>query len=130
MNKKIVLVVLLLGSLITLAHEGHDATPGATKANHGGTVKRGKEINLEYVVSGNTVKLFPASHDGKDLPQVDVKLLATAKLPKGKPESAKLEFKHGSYFMNVDFKSAYRLEVDVVAEVNGKKDNFKFQVEK
>ena len=43
---------------VSYAHEGHE-TPGSIKANHGGIVKPGKEINLEYVVSlveGFTIK--------------------------------------------------------------------------
>lgn len=130
MLKKIMLSVILVGSLNLFAHEGHDEAPGALKANHGGTVKAGKEINLEYVVAGNLVKIYPVSHDGKDLLQSDAKLAATVKAPKGKAEPAKLDFKDGSYVTSVDFKGAYRIEVNVTAEVKGKKDSFKFQVEK
>lgn len=130
MFKKVILAVVLLGSLNTFAHEGHDDAPGALKANHGGTVKAGKELNLEYVVSGTEVKLFPVSHDGKDLPTSDVKITATVKAPKGKAEAAKIEAKDGAYVTQVDFKGAYRLEMDVTADNKGKKSTFKFQVEK
>lgn len=130
MFKKIIVSIVLLGSLNIFAHEGHDNVPGALKANHGGTVKAGKEINLEYVVAGNVIKIYPVSHDGKDLNQTEAKLTATAKAPKGKAEPAKLEFKDGSYVATVDFKGAYRIEMNVAAEIKGKKDLFKFQVEK
>lgn len=130
MLKKVILAVVVMGSLSLFAHEGHDDAPGALKANHGGTVKAGKELNLEYVVSRTDVKLFPVSHDGKDLSESEVKLTATAKPPKGKAEPAKVEVKDGVYVTHVDFKSAYRIEMDVTAEIHGKKSSFKFQVEK
>lgn len=130
MFKKIIIGALLLVSVNLRAHEGHDETPGALKANHGGVVKAGQEINLEYVVSGEDVKLYPLSHDGKDLAANEVKLTATAKLPKGKAETLKLEIKDGVYLAKVDFKGAYRVEIMVKADNKGKESTFKFQVEK
>lgn len=130
MLKKTMVSIFLLVSLNLFAHEGHNDAPGALKANHGGTVKAGKEINLEYVVAGNLVKIYPVSHGGQDLNQAEAKITATVKAPKGKAESAKLEFKDGSYITTVDFKGAYRIEMNVVVEIKGRKDLFKFQVEK
>lgn len=117
-------------SAIAFAHEGHDDVPGGAKANHGGVVKSGKEINLEYVVNGNEVILYPVSHEGKDLPAADVNITGTSKSPKAKPEALKFTNQGGFYKANVDFKGAYRSEVNVTTEYKGKKDNFKFQVEK
>lgn len=130
MFKKLCVSIVVLFALSSIAHEGHDILPGALKANHGGVVKAGREINLEYVVAGAEVKLFPINHDGKDLNPAEVKLTAMAKLPKGKPESLKIELKNGVLLTQVDFKNAYRVELSVVAEYQGKKSNFKFQVEK
>lgn len=123
-------IVFILASLTAVAHEGHDDAPGMLKANHGGVVKAGKDINLEYVVSGTTVKLFPIGHDGKDLSASVVKISATTKAPKGKAEKALVEIKDGDYVTQVDFKQAYRVEMEVVADNHGKKSTFKFQVEK
>ncbi|MDG0817672.1 hypothetical protein [Bdellovibrio svalbardensis] len=127
----------LLLSLITVlliqpafAHEGHDQAPGTLKASHGGTVLAGKEINLEYMTSANEVKLYPITHEGKDLAADKVKISATAKAPKGKAEVLQIVPKDGSFVTQVDFKKAYRVEVIVTTESNGKKDSFKFQVEK
>lgn len=121
---------ILLISFTSLAHEGHGDTPGSLKANHGGTVKSGKEINLEYVVSGSELKVYPANHEGADILAADVKVSGTAKLPKGKPEVVKFEIKDGAYTTQVDFKNAYRVEMLISIEFKGKKDTFKFQVEK
>lgn len=130
MFKKIILTTFLITTLNVFAHEGHDNTPGSLKANHGGTVKAGKEINLEYVVSGNELKLYPASHEGTDIAAAEVKLSGTGKLPKGKAENLKIELKNGTYTAPIDFKSAYRIEVIANTEYKGKKNSFKFQVEK
>lgn len=128
--KKTGTAILLSLSLATLAygHEGHD-TPGSIKANHGGIVKPGKAINLEYVVSGTEVTLYPVDHDGKDLSASEVKLTATSKIPKGTVKKLEIDTTEG-FKTTVDFKGAYRSEVVVTSEVKGKKDNFKFQVEK
>lgn len=123
-------LIILSAAVTSFAHEGHGDAPGSLKANHGGTVKSGKEINLEYVVSGLELKVYPASHEGADVPAADVKVTATAKLPKGKPEILKFEIKDGAYTAQVDFKNAYRVEMFVTTELKGKKETFKFQVEK
>lgn len=130
MFKKMFTMLTLTLTLNAWAHEGHDQPPGSLKSNHGGIVKAGHQINLEYVVTGQTVKLFPLSHDGKDLSNNEVHITATFKSPKGKPETAVIDFKEGSYNTTVDFKGAYRVEMIVLTETKGKKDSFKFQVEK
>ena len=117
-------------SRLVSAHEGHDDVPSALKANHGGIVKAGKEINLEYVVTGNEVMLYPVSHSGQDLTAQDVKLTGTAQTPKGKAEALKIETQSNGFKTTVDFKGAYRTEVKLDADAKGKKDHFKFQVEK
>ena len=129
MLAKIVLYIALFSSFNSFAHEDHNKTPGMLKANHGGKVEAGKEINLEYVVSGSEVTLFPATHEGKDLARTEVELKATAKLPKGKPEPVNLT-KEGPFVAKVDFKSAYRVEMNVDAIFKGKKSTFKIQIEK
>ena len=130
MFKKVFMAAVILVSFAAFSHEGHDQAPGSIKANHGGTVKSGKQMNLEYVVSGTEVKLFPASHKGEDLAVENVKITATTKLPKTKPVPAKIEFKDGAFVTNVDFKNAYRVEMNVEADLNGNKSSFKLQIEK
>lgn len=125
-----ILISAIFINLPLFAHEGHDQTPGLNKASHGGTVLAGKEINLEYIVAGNEVKLYPVSHEGKEVPSDKVKITATAKAPKGKIENLPVSFKDGAFLVSVDFKNAYRVEVNVSTETNEKKDSFKFQVEK
>ncbi|MGZ3770032.1 MAG: hypothetical protein ACXVCP_10225 [Bdellovibrio sp.] len=129
--KKIILP-LLTAFLVqpVVAHEGHGDMPGTLKSSHGGTVLAGKEINLEYITSGTELKIYPVSHEGDTLNTNKVKVSATAKIPKGKTENLKLEPKEDAYVTTVDLKKSHRAEVTVTTEANGKKDNFKFQVEK
>lgn len=130
-TKLMAILALVFGFSATgLAHEGHGDAPGTLKSNHGGIVKSGKEINLEYVVSGTELTLYPVSHEGQDLNPADVKIQATAKAPKGKALPLKLEANGGAFKAQIDFKGAYRSEVVVTTDVKGKKDTFKFQVEK
>ena len=130
MFKSALVLLSVIISTSLFAHEDHNKVPGLLKANHGGKVETGKEINLEYVVAGTEVKLFPASHEGKDLVASEVKLSAKTKLPKGKPEPVKLVSKDGAFVALIDFKTSYRVEMTVDAEVNGKKSTFKLQIEK
>lgn len=130
MFKKIILMAVLAVSINSFSHEGHDNAPGTLKSNHGGVVKSGQEFNLEYVVSGSEVKLYPVSHEGKDLPLNEVTLKVTTKLSKGKAEILKADVVEGVYTAKVDFKNAYRLEMNVEASHKNKKGSFKFQVEK
>lgn len=130
MYKKLLAALLFVISGSLFAHEGHDDAPGSLKANHGGVIKAGKDINLEYKVTGDVVELFPVSHEGKDLPTTEIKLTATGKLPKGKAELLKLEVKNGVYTASLDFKGAYRIEISVTADNHGKISTFKFQAEK
>lgn len=130
MFKKILTAILLLVSVKLLGHEGHDHNPGALKANYGGVVKAGQSINLEYVIAGDELKLYPATHESKDIPLAEVILKATTKLPKGKAEDLKLVVKDGAYIAKLDFKGAYRIEISVNADNKGQKSSFKFQVER
>lgn len=126
--------LILTLSLIAIAptaysHEGHEM-PGVIKAAHGGIVVAGKEFNMEYMQSGTEIKLYPLPHPGDTFDFSKVKLTATAKAPKEKASDLKLEKKENAFVANVDFKKAYRLEIVVTSDNAGKKDKFKFQVEK
>lgn len=130
MFREFIMSAVLVSSLSVFAHEGHDNAPGTLKSKHGGVVTAGKEVNLEYVVSGTEVKLYPLGHDGKDIAANAVKVAATTKAPKGKPQNTKLEIKDGVYSTQIDFKGAYRSEMTVNIDDRGKISVFKFQVEK
>lgn len=123
---------LLISSFLTapaFAHEGH-AVPGVIASVHGGTALGGKQINLEYVVSGNELKIYPLTHEGKDIDSKLVTITATAQAPKEKVQTLNLSFNDGAFSTQVDFKKAHRMEIKVSTVFSNKKDNFKFQMEK
>ncbi len=121
---------LLATTPAAYAHEGHHEAPGVIKATHGGIAVAGKEFNLEYMQTGNEIKLFPLPHPDETFDFSKVKFTATAKAPKEKETELKLEKKEDIFVGTVDFKKAYRLEIIVTTDNAGKKDKFKFQVEK
>lgn len=130
MISKFLFITAILFSTVSFSHEGHDQLPGALKSNHGGVVQAGKEINLEYVVSGNEVKLYPLSHEGKDIPLKDVSFSVTSKRPKEKSSAIKVDEVDRVSILKVDFKKAYRIEVEVKVDHIGRESHFKFQVER
>ncbi|NUN05303.1 MAG: hypothetical protein HUU57_06040 [Bdellovibrio sp.] len=128
--KSLILTLSLLTAIpAAYAHEGHEM-PGVIKAAHGGIVVAGKEFNMEYMQSGTEIKLYPLPHPGDTFDFSKVKFTATAKAPKEKESELKLEKKENAFVTTVDFKKAYRLEIIVTSDNAGKKDKFKFQVEK
>lgn len=133
MNKQFLTIALssvLLFGMNSLAHEGHDEIPGQIKAMHGGVVKAGKELNMEMLVTGDSVQFFPLAHSGEDLKIADVKLTGTAKTPKGKPQALTFTNDGKSFSTKVDLKGAYRADLNIKAQHSGKTNNFKFLVEK
>lgn len=115
------------------AHEGHGHDAGA-EAPHGGMVKDGKTMNLELVVKGNEIQLYPLKKDGTSISTNEIKATATAQPPKKTKEKIELksnaEFYQGTY----DAKGSYRYELKVEAQKADPKkgtvtETFTFQVE-
>lgn len=119
-----------LTALTVIAHEGHGSAPGSFKSLHGGTVQVGKQLNLEVIVTGNEVTVFPTSHEGKDVVLKDVKIEVTAKPKKGKAYPVQLSPASGNGMTaTVDLKGANRLPLEVNVSNQGKVDKFTVQVE-
>jgi hypothetical protein len=128
----------VIAGLITLAsfsafncwaHEGH-SVPGVLPSTHGGTAIGGKDINIEYITNDKELLIYPLSHDGKDLSLEKVKISGTAKAPKGKNEILLFNSKDGVFMTQVDFQKNHRVEINIVTELNQRKSEFKFQMEK
>lgn len=125
------LLIMALTALPTLgfSHEGHDQAPGALKSIHGGVVQGGKQLNLEVIVNGNEMTVFPTSHEGKDIPAKDVKIEGMAKPKKGKPFSVVFTSSPKGFTSKVDLQGANRLPVTINVTNQGKTDHFTVQVE-
>jgi hypothetical protein len=116
-------------SLNIYSHEGHDNAPGSLKSLHGGTVQAGKQINLEVIISGNMVTIFPISHDGKDIPVKNLSITSTAKPKKGKPYPVTFSPTKEGLTATVDLKGKNRVPVEISVSEKGKTDRFIIQVE-
>lgn len=128
--KKIIYMFTLLVSMSTFAHEGHDKTPGALAAPHGGVVKGTDHIYIEVVSGPNEVKVYPLNHDMKPVPVADVKLDAKMSIPrKNKSETVKFTTQADYFSAKVDAKGAHRYDLDVTVTHGGKTEKLKFNVE-
>lgn len=130
MKKIFIAVVMFLAVGTAYGHEGHDKTPGALAAPHGGLVKGTDHIFLEVVSSQNEIKAYPLDHDMKPVPVVDVKLDGKMTVPR-KNKSVVVKFSaQADYFSaKVDSKGAHRYELDVTITHGGKAEKLKFSVE-
>jgi hypothetical protein len=135
MNKALFVLVSFALSSISLAHEGH-GVPGALQAKHGGTIKGGNAVYLELVQEGEQLKLYPMTHELEPIPLGELRLEATAQLPRAKekkpvPFSARTAAQSvDSHFSgSVQAQGAHRFSLEVTAHYQGKKDRVVFQVE-
>lgn len=129
MKNFILALSLITLSTTSLAHEGHNQAPGSFKSLHGGTVQAGKQLNLEVIVAGKEITVFPTSHEGKDVAAKVVKIEAQAKPKKGKPYPVKLAPAKVGYTATVDLQGSNRLPITIDVTNEGKTDHFTVQVE-
>ena len=117
-------------ALSVFAHEGHDKTPGAMAAPHGGLVQGTTSLYLELVSVKNEVKIYPLDHDSKPLPVSDVKLESMMTLPR-KTKAEKVSFmpQEDHFAATIDAKGAHRYELNIDVTYKGKKEKVKFNVE-
>ena len=125
-----VLAVTASFSQMSLAHEGHDKTPGAVAAPHGGVVKGTDQLYMELVNETGGVKVYPLTHDSTPIPLKEITLSGSVTFPK-KPKAESVKFTQGDdhFTAKVDAKGAYRYSLDLVVTYRGKKEKLKFQVE-
>lgn len=127
--KNLLFTFAILLSINAFAHEGHNNAPGSFKSLHGGTVQNGKELNLEVIINGKELLVYPTSHESKDVPAAEVKITATAKPKKGKAYPVVLNPAKGGYSATVDLQGSNRLPVEISVTNHGKTDKFTVQIE-
>lgn len=130
MKKIILTLIMMCMPLMSFAHEGHDKTPGAVTAPHGGVMKDLKHIYLELLVDTTGIKLYPYDHDLKPVALSDIKIEALATFPK-KSKAEKIVFttEADAFSAKVDAKGAHRYTLEVTVTHQEKKDKTKFNVE-
>jgi hypothetical protein len=127
--KNLFMLFCLFISIHSFAHEGHNNAPGSYKSLHGGTVMGGKELNIEVIINGTELIIYPTSHESKDVAEKNVTISAIAKPKKGKSYPVKLAFSKNGYRATLDLQGANRLPVEITTLSNGKTDHFTVQIE-
>ena len=117
--------------MVAAASQSHAQTAGLVAlAPHGGMVKEGQILNMELVVQGNDVFLYPLSRMGSAIPLQELKVSAIAVPPKKGKSKVELKPSDDHYKGTLvgALAPGYELRVEVAAK--GKKDRFKFVMEK
>lgn len=130
MKSFITAILTLIAGLSAFAHEGHDKTPGALSAPHGGQLKGTSQLYIELVSEPTGFKLYTLDHDLKIIPIKEVKIEGTAKRPKQK-QSEKLILNNLENFLEakVDAKGSHRYTIDLKLTYKGKTESISFNVE-
>lgn len=130
MKSLITIIAILVTGLSVLAHEGHDKTPGAITAPHGGQLKGTSQYYVELISDSSGFKLYTMDHDLKAIPIKDVKIEGSMRLPK-KNQSQKLSLNTSESFLEtkVDAKGSHRYIVDLKVTYKGKTESLSFNVE-
>jgi len=130
MKSVITALAILLTGLSSFAHEGHDKTPGALTAPHGGQLKGTSQLYVELVSDASGFKLYTVDHDLKTIAVKDVKIEGSVKLPKQK-QSDKLALNASESFLEskVNAKGSHRYTVDLKVTYKEKTEGVSFNVE-
>ncbi len=124
------LILAVAFSSVGFAHEGHDNTPGAITAPHGGIVKGGDPLYWELVSDASGVKLYPLTHDQKLIPLKEMSVTGTAEFPKkAKKDIVKFSIVDDHYSAQVNTKGVSHYALEITSTYQGKKGKVKFQVE-
>lgn len=130
MRQLILFTALFLALEGAKAHEGHDKTPGALAAPHGGIVKGTEPIYLELVTESGGIKVYPLDHNTKAIPLADVKIEGKMSIPrKNKVEAVKFTVGSDHFIAKIDAKGAHRYDLDITITYGGKTEKLKFSVE-
>lgn len=130
MRKSMILVIAALLPQLTVAHEGHDKTPGAKSAPHGGLVSGTSKVDLELVNSEGGIKIYPFDSEMKPIALDKLTIEGTVTFPrKSKGEKVSFTKDSNAFTAKVDTKGAYRYALDLAVTYMGKKEKVKFNVE-
>lgn len=126
----LVLVVVGWMPLVSWSHEGHNKTPGALTAPHGGQIKGTDHLYMELVAESEGVKLYPLDHDLKPVALGDVKIEGSLQLPRNKKaEPLQWTPVENYYTAKVTAKGAHRYNVELKVSYKNKTEKFNFTVE-
>lgn len=129
--KKLMMTAFLLFSLGAIAHEGAHG-PEQKVAPHGGVLRDSASLMFELVKSGDNIKIYPMTHDGKaieaKLVEVDTKKTSLTDAKKktvehtvtSDGEALVLKFEKGN---------SYRYSLSLSVRYEGKENKANWQIE-
>lgn len=112
------------------AHEGHDKTPGAISAPHGGQLKGTSQHYIEVLPESSNIKMYLFTHDLKSVPMENLKIEAYTQLPKQKnKDKLNLKITDNAAEAVVDAKGSHRYTLEVKLTEKNKSELVKFNIE-
>lgn len=129
--KKILLLTIFAFATIATAHEGAHG-PEQKMAPHGGIIRDGASLMFELVKSGDNIKIYPLTHDGKSieakLVEVDTKKTSLTDA-KNKPVNHTLTPAGDAFVVKFEKGQSHRYSLNLVARFEGKENKGKWQIE-
>lgn len=126
----LIFFIVLGVSNYSLAHEGHDKTPGSVSAPHGGQIKGTSQLYLEVVADNEGFKIYPMDHDLKSIALNELKLEANIQFPKkSKTENIKLSLAESFAEAKVESKGAHRYNANIKVTYKNKTETISFVIE-
>jgi len=129
--KKFMMMTLFLFSMSAIAHEGAHG-PEQKVAPHGGVLRDSASLMFELVKSGESIKIYPLTHDGKaieaKLVEVDTKKTSLTNAKK-KTVSYTLIPEGDALVLKFEKGSSYRYALSLIARYEGKENKANWQIE-
>lgn len=129
--KKLLFITTLAFSLSLFAHEGAHG-PEQKVAPHGGILRDSASLMFELVKSGETIKIYPLTHEGKaielKLVELDTKK-STLTDAKKKPVPFTLVPENDMFLVKFEKGSSYRYLLNLNARYKGKENKANWQIE-
>lgn len=133
--KKIFTALILLPSLLfsfaSFAHEGAHG-PEQKVAPHGGILRDGTSLMFELVKSGDNIKIYPLTHEGK---VIDVKLIEVDSKKTTLTDAKKKTIKYNlipegdALIVKFEKGGSYRYSLNLIARFEGKENKASWQIE-
>lgn len=130
MRKLIVLLTLAL-SFTAVAHEGPHG-PEQKVAPHGGILRDSASLMFELVKSGDSIKIYPLTHEGK---AIDAKLIEVDTKKTVLTDAKKKTVQHNlipegdALVVKFEKGSSYRYSLNLIARFEGKENKASWQIE-
>lgn len=129
--RKLLLILLIMMSFGAGAHEGAHG-PEQKVAPHGGVLRDSSSLMFELVRSGELIKIYPLTHDGKSIEAklIEIDQKKTSLLDaKKKGVAYTLTADQDALVLKFERGSSYRYLLNLTARFAGKENKVQWQIE-